>query len=575
MLQRRRRKDNISPKSHPSLTFINNLLHSKSTYFYKWWGEKKSSKLTYSYLVPSVCILALLVGVYGLINPTISLSTERVQAIKIDNGDGDPVGGTGDSPITPSIKLTMGDDIKSQEIVKVNEVGYISNNFTVEASNISKYYITVQAASGYDSNLVGLTSRETVRGVGSNKTPDNFGSNTWGYNITDNTTADNSTLTYSTVPDSANAMATAYETNTTGMVNAGYKLTFAAKLGEDKPTDHYQSQVLLSVASEPGEVVEALGLGGVTTMQDFTSTLCKQLDIGETGVLEDRRLNNDGKTRRYVIMKMPDDNCWMTQNLDYDGGGDRVTNLADWQYSSDPDIARYYDPGDWVYQYDDANNAYRCDTKVGLSECTTKGWEQVSSYESPYIDSAWTTTYNNGFVFASNYVGTDGQTVCSKERGSLLGDMTRNVCKIYYYKYALISKRQQFHVGNYYSWFAANSGVCPSNWTMPVGSNVNGSGSLYYLLNKVSVLDGTITTNNPSIMESPLFFVPGGDINAGSISMLGSYGNYWTSTAYDSLNGYRLYFDSQKVATFPISNAQYQYQSKYFGFPVRCLVKSN
>ena len=93
MLQRRRRKDNISPKSHPSLTFINNLLHSKSTYFYKWWGEKNSTlsskwgasnRLAYSCLVPSICILALLVGLSSFVNPTINSGNDANKAYAED-----------------------------------------------------------------------------------------------------------------------------------------------------------------------------------------------------------------------------------------------------------------------------------------------------------------------------------------------------------------------------------------------------------------------------------------------------------------------------------------------------------
>ena len=68
MLQRRRRKNKSS--THPSTTFINNLLHSKSTYFYN--GCER--------IVPTFCILALLVGLYTLLNPVTNRGAHRAYA---------------------------------------------------------------------------------------------------------------------------------------------------------------------------------------------------------------------------------------------------------------------------------------------------------------------------------------------------------------------------------------------------------------------------------------------------------------------------------------------------------------
>jgi hypothetical protein len=79
---------NATSSTHPSTTFTihnnnNNvlsnlitntsrLLHSKSTYFYNGWGR----------VIPTFCILALLVGLYSFINPT---TRHDSNSIRIDS----------------------------------------------------------------------------------------------------------------------------------------------------------------------------------------------------------------------------------------------------------------------------------------------------------------------------------------------------------------------------------------------------------------------------------------------------------------------------------------------------------
>ena len=67
-------------------------------------------------------------------------------------------------------------------------------------------------------------------------------------------------------------------------------------------------------------------LSDVMYMQDLTPVICKNSKENDTKQLIDER---DGKI--YWVTKLKDDNCWMTQNLDYD----------------DPNSVRIEDPDIW------------------------------------------------------------------------------------------------------------------------------------------------------------------------------------------------------------------------------------
>lgn len=111
----------------------------------------------------------------------------------------------------------------------------------------------------------------------------------------------------------------------------------------------------------------SLAIGGLTIkepvsyMQDFTASQCSSMAQGDQIQLIDSR---DGKT--YWVGKLPDDNCWMTQNLDLDLSTNTTltptnTNIISyWTPSvgtetsnsdySRSDTGKSYNPGDQYYE---------------------------------------------------------------------------------------------------------------------------------------------------------------------------------------------------------------------------------
>lgn len=186
-----------------------------------------------------------------------------------------------------------------------------------------------------------------------------------------------------------------------------YSFTFSQQHGFWTYTDEaYAAGISVRcVAGEPTEEPEDLMV--VTNMQDFTPTMCSKSVIGMTKRLKDSR---DG--HRYWVTKLKDGNCWMTQNLDYNGGGTRYTEntVGSWKMTGAP--SQHYYTGDWengrtslgsYYSFTAAQtvcpSGWRLPT-TGADGETAKLWSGISSIKTLQSDPYY-------FV-AGGYVSDDG-----------------------------------------------------------------------------------------------------------------------------------------------------------------------
>ena len=114
--------------------------------------------------------------------------------------------------------------------------------------------------------------------------------------------------------------------------------------------------------------------------------------------------------------------------------------------------------------------------------------------------------------------------------------------------------------GGYYNYCAASAGsvcaqtkldatqsICPAGWTLPTGgSNSQQSGITSYVDAFSPVLSG--------------------HYNNGSLYGTGSYGRWWSATAYSSGSQYYLYYDGGSLHA--------SYDGKNVGYSVRCIRSS-
>ncbi len=303
-------------------------------------------------------------------------------------------------------------------------------------------------------------------------------------------------------------------------------------------------------------MVTGLGFNGITEMQQMTSNVCSNAAPGLEGRLRDTR---DDKV--YWVSKLKDNNCWMTQNLDLD------LNQADLLTSSNSDVSNNWPSSalsNTLWTGDSSNyNSLNYYDPTNLYFTLPNGIVSVDDF------SEWTATYDPYFVTATNFIGLDGQSICNKGAGSMLGDSTYKQCHIYYYAYA------HYHVGNYYSWGAATAGqatslisnvtgeqstqsICPKGWTLPI------NGAYSNLFGSYGANSG-ITYGGIAITGTPFYFVYGGIVNSSSLANAGSRGYYWSSTANYASNAYTLTFST---SVNPSSDT-----NRYYGMSVRCVAR--
>lgn len=135
--------------------------------------------------------------------------------------------------------------------------------------------------------------------------------------------------------------------------------------------------------------------------------------------------------------------------------------------------------------------------------------------------------------------------------------------------------------GCYYNWYTATAGagqtsvssgdvgysICPKGWTLPTGGSNGQFNTLYTKYNSASAMlvNPTSATENTNGASAPGFLL-GGRYNSSGADDVGSYGYYWSRTAFSAQNAYSLVLNTSSV------NPADHY-NKYRGMAVRCVLK--
>ncbi|MBO7699220.1 fibrobacter succinogenes major paralogous domain-containing protein [Candidatus Saccharibacteria bacterium] len=252
----------------------------------------------------------------------------------------------------------------------------------------------------------------------------------------------------------------------------------------------------------------------ITTMQQMTTAICNTVytPSNATGsavtVISDRAtyeatatadnqpyvaqstLRDVRDDNTYVVRKLADGNCWMTENLKLTGPTSDSRRL----YPADTDITVTY----W--------DLPAVNTDFGTS-CSDTAKNMLAGGSDSYG------------VYYNWYAATAGTGTCSMSSGN------------------------------------ATSSICPRGWKLPTGSS---SGEFQALYDEYS--------SSSAMLGSPVNFVLSGRRGGSSTLYQGSYGYYWSSTAYNSDSAYRLYLNSSDVSPADGSN-------KYYGLTVRCVAR--
>ena len=449
-----------------------------------------------------------------------------------------------DSAVTMSVQPTSTGEFTSG-----------SAELTVSTNNETGYSLYLSTANGKATlDSINPATTTAVQPVSGTVAADDFGANTWGYNLGKDAATD--ATTYQAVPTTATApqATTAGPTLGDGTLAADtYNLNFGAFINSDLPSGTYTNTVTVSVVTNPAYLPP---FEGIETMQEMTATICSNADEGETARLKDAR---DDKL--YWVTKLKDGNCWMTQNLDFDIPADGLNNTNGLAAKTDlPDGTVWDSSSDYapqptnttienVYNSSNYHGTYSFDPGMYVNNDPT-AWTSCNNY------------WNGGSC--DNWTEVSSMTAITEERtdGTIIDG---NIYDAHYL------------AGNYYQWNAATAGtggesvtsgnatgsICPKGWKLPTSGNSN-LGSFGGLTNAYSISSNT--AGSAAITQAPLHFIPAGCVVSSSLNNAGRVGLYWSSTANSSNYAYALYFSSGYV------NPSGSY-SRYGGQSVRCLAR--
>jgi uncharacterized protein (TIGR02145 family) len=268
----------------------------------------------------------------------------------------------------------------------------------------------------------------------------------------------------------------------------------------------------------------------ITTMQQMTPAICGAMDMYSSITLQDPR--GPQPYQSYRVRKMPDNKCWMIDNLKLELSTGMELKPADTDVLSNTIVTL---GGSGVY----------------MGNFITSGnmggdyWAQAnpSDPSQPYTESCATI----------NFVDPASATGCG-----------------YLYNWYTATAGSRLQVEDSGS---APGSICPEGWRLPTDDETSGTGDEFAILNSAMYngsLEGTGYTMDTKYVQNwwhtGLFAGSRSGYYGDGFVNQGSYGYLWSSFAYSSIGARGLGFGHSYVLQGTrVSN-------KYIGFAVRCVV---
>ncbi|MBP5511989.1 hypothetical protein J6X90_01205 [Candidatus Saccharibacteria bacterium] len=445
----------------------------------------------------------------------------------VDSHADDTNGSTGTAVLSMSLS-----DTELGLVITPTESGVFDSNamtVTVNTDSTGGYKLTF-SSDGDTADMVAAGSDMVIASdFNGTVTSATMPANKWGYSI-DNTNFLKIPVLSSeaTIRDLDHAPSTTEQTST---ITIGMKIDSSLKSGI------YKRDVIFSaLAHEPKDTRTIFD---ITEMQEMTSAICKntttplasatQFDnsgshIGDKNYVPRTLLDDMRNGKMYLISKLADGNCWMSQNLalelregvpveasKLDGTAVDITPTTSTQASAP--AAQTGAPPSW-----------------GTNDAE---WHSMKPHED--------VAYLRGGATPSSAATGDDISYAWEENGY------------------------------YYNWFAATAGsssstsdniiptlsLCPKGWRLPLEAGSKGYTNLLTTYGLTDVSDSTLIT------AAPLNFVLAGNVNyaTGEIDNVGKDGYYRT------MPGARA-FSITPIMTSPNAAALYR---EYYGYSIRCM----
>ena len=427
---------------------------------------------------------------------------------------------------------------------------FVHNSVNVDVATNSQYGYTLTLEDKDDSSSMTHVNSSVTDVVTSEfegaKTSAAMDDNTWGFSL--------DATDYYFIPTAGNPVALK---RTTSAVSGDYDRTavdFGVKVGMSLTAGDYTDTVTFTAyvngadnnpedgtdPSDPGQAGCGTNntLHDIAYMQEMNTCVCSNTTTplvssstfdwngthrGDTSFVPRKKLIDSRDNKTYLVSKLADGNCWMSQNLKFD------------LVANEPFIASN---NDGTTKTVTPNKTTQTTTGISWSQ-TEDEWNSYS----PHSGAAY---FPGGGQPGSEPTGPGDEY-----------DWEKN--------------------GNYYNWYVATAGtgtlsmgygeaqssICPSGWRLP--SNY-GERSYYNLIQTTYNLQQYVESSYTRSISAPLNFIKSGMYHSWGGTLDIYNGLYWTSNSYRSDTAYIFYLSP---ASYYIN--AYNYNTKYFGFAVRCV----
>ena len=353
--------------------------------------------------------------------------------------------------------------------------------------------------------------------------------NKWGYSLDNTDFRVIPTLTDHLTLTEVNHYPTELEKDST--VYIGTKVSNALTAGS------YSKNLLFSAIAH--DAIVHTTIHSIMNMQDMTPEICSATTTplasatsidwdgthyGDRNYVPRATLVDSRDQKTYLVSKLADGNCWMSQNLAIDLTEDVPITISNNDGTTDTATPDY---------------STQTSTKIA--------WNKTGDEWRSYHPNSSEAYYVNGVTKSS--APTDAGNAYLWESA-----------------------------GNYYNWYAATGGtgtsyieegeapssICPKGWRLPTSE---GPKSFINLFTTTIGSDDLLTTEaGTAFRADPLNFTLAGGYNwqAKKMNHQGVNGFYWMSTAYDYENAYRMSAQTGYI------KPQGDYHKGY-GFPIRCV----
>lgn len=396
----------------------------------------------------------------------------------------------------------------------------VANVITNDAAGYSLYL----SSSTEETSLKHSSANASIATVASAVTSANMAKNTWGWSLGD---------TFNPVPASSSAQRIK-KTTAPATGGEGTTVTIGAKVDTSIPSGAYSNTLQFTAVANstlPAPTNWA-GLLELEYMQDMTPAKCAALptpsatatetsqalfDTSNTELVPELVLTDKRDNKQYVTRKLADGNCWMTQNLDLDGG-----------------------------------------RKLTAEDSDLNDRSSYSMYSNSPIGSRWSNRYYDNTISP-----TENEYLVNGTTPSATGELYEHVGNLYTWSAATATSDAALTTSGQ----VAASSICPRGWQLP---EYEGNKSWYNLLDVKHRM--FYHDDDDLMLAKPFTFVRSGFYEPGSGELVSgnSGGNaFWTNTVSPYGGQYAATMDFYPNGSTTTQNGGVRYR----GFAIRCVAR--